>query len=251
MNILVPMAGESTRFAEAGYAYPKNLVEVDGLSLIERVLDQLTPLLDRGAGLICLVRDDEVARFHTSEVIRLLRPGAHIVTVPDLKSGAACAALLAVDLIDSDDQLLVFNGDQILDFDLGLPINDFRERELDGGVVVFHAVHPRWSYVRCDDRGYVIEAAEKRPISTHATAGTYYFRRGGDFVDSVMSMIRKDAGLDGRFYICPAYNEMVLRQACIGVYEIGREQYFSLATPQGVQQYEEHLASRRDREAER
>jgi dTDP-glucose pyrophosphorylase len=239
------MAGDSLRFSEAGYPYPKNLVEIDGLPVVEHVLRRIGPLIDDGARLICLVRDDEAERFHTPDVIRLLCPGAQIVTVPDLSSGAASAALLAVDHIDPGAPLLVYNGDQVVDADLRLVLADFRSRELDGGVVVFRAVHPRWSYVRVDDDGYVIEAAEKRPISMLATAGTYYFQRGGDFMQSIMDMIRKDASVEGRFYICPAYNEMVLRQMRIGIYEIGREQYFSLATPQGVELYDQHVAAGR------
>jgi dTDP-glucose pyrophosphorylase len=237
VKVLVPMAGDSRLFEEAGHSYPKNLVEIAGQPLVQRVLDRVRDLGD----LICLVREDENRRFHTADVIRLLVPGAVVVEVPALESGAACTALLAIDEIDRDAPLLVTNGDQIVTRDLGPIVADFEGRGLDGGVVTFRAVHPRWSYVKTDADGLVIEAAEKRPISTQATAGTYWFRRGGDFLESVMDMIRKDAHVDGRFYICPAYNEMILRQLRVGVHEIERDEYLSLATPQGVDAYAEHL----------
>src|SRR5262249_23381586 len=98
---------------------------------------------------------------------------------------------------------------------------------------------------RTGEDGLVVEAAEKRPISTFATAGTYYFARGGDFVEATMAMIRKEAHVQGRYFVCPAYNELVLRQRRIGVYEIDRGEYFSLATSQGVSAYEEHLHAQR------
>jgi dTDP-glucose pyrophosphorylase len=106
---------------------------------------------------------------------------------------------------------------------------------------VFDSVHPRWSYVRLDEHGYVIEAAEKRPISRYATAGVYYFRQGKAFVQAAMEMIKKDANTGGVFYICPTFNELILEQAKIGVYKISRDVYFSIATPEGVQVYEEYL----------
>jgi len=244
MNILLLMAGDSKRFEEAGYAFPKNLVEIDGLPLVEHVLRQFEPLMPRSR-VTCLVREEENRRFHTADVIRLICPTATVVAVAGIESGAACTALLAVEHLVRDEPLLVFNGDQIIGRDLSEVIGDFEGRDLDGGTVVFEAVHPRWSYVRLDDDGLVVEAAEKRPISTHATAGAYWYRRGGDFVDAIMDMIRKDARVDGRFFICPAYNEMILRHRRIGVVEIERSDYHSFATPQGVREYEDGLHANR------
>jgi len=245
MNVLVLMAGDSQRFEEAGYPFPKNLVEIDGLPLVERVAGCLRPLIDEGARPVFVMRRSEADVFHTDDVVRLLVPEATVVTVPNLESGAACTALLAIDHIAREEPLLIYNGDQIVTRDLSGIVRDFVSRDLDGGVVVFPAVHPRWSYVRTGPDGLVVEAAEKRPISRLATAGTYYFRRGGDFLDATMAMIRKDAHVQGRFFVCPAYNEMVLRQLRIGVHEIDRSEYLSLATPQGVTAYEEYLQADR------
>lgn len=245
MRVLVLAAGDSGRFEEAGHVFPKNLVEIDGLPLVERVAGCLRPLLDAGARPVFVVRRSEDEAFHTGDVLQLLVPDATVVRVPDLDSGAACAALLAIEHIGMDEPLLIYNGDQIVTRDLRMVVDGFQARGLDGGVVVFNAVHPRWSYVRTDADGYVVEAAEKRPISRMATAGTYYFARGAAFVEATMAMIRKDAHVAGRFFVCPAYNELVLSQARIGVHEIERTEYFSLATPQGVEAYEEHLHERR------
>ncbi len=245
MNVLVLMAGDSRRFADSGYQYPKNLVEIAGLPMAEHVIGQFDDLTAAGARLVCVVRKEETDKFHTADVIRLLVPEATVVSVPDLDSGAACTALLAIEQIDLERPLLVFNGDQILAVDLAGVVHGFEERGLDGGVVTFPAVHPRWSYVKTGPDGLVIEAAEKRPISRLATAGTYYFARGGDFMQAVMTMILKDAHVDGRYFVCPAYNQLILEQARIGIHEVGRAAYFSLATPQGVHEYEEHLISER------
>lgn len=243
MNVLLLMAGPSDLFREAGHAYPKNLVEVRGLPLVQHVLDGLRPLHDEGAKFICLVRKDENQQFHTGDVIRLLLPDAAVLDVAMPTAGAACTALLAIDSINSDEPLLIANGDQVIHADIAAVVRDFRERKLDGGIVVFEAVHPRWSYVKCDEDGLVIEAAEKRPISNLATAGAYYFARGRDLVQAAMDMIRKDAHVGGQFYICPAYNELILRQGRVGVHKIPRDAYVSFATPQGVAAYEGRAAT--------
>jgi CTP:molybdopterin cytidylyltransferase MocA len=245
MRLVVLMAGDSGVFEVAGNKYPKNLVEIDGEPLVQRVVEGLRPLIERASHAVFLVREEENRRNHTDDVIRLLAPEAEVVGVPVLESGAACTALHAISHIDRDESLLIFNGDQVLEADLPAILAGFEDRELDGGVITFDAVHPRWSYVRCGDDGLVLEAAEKRPISRSATAGTYWFRRGGDFLDGVMAMIRKDASVDGAFYICPAYNELILRGRRIGTHHMERDRYFSLASLHGVGAYEEHLHERR------
>lgn len=241
INILVLMSGSSQAFKDAGYAYPKNLVEIAGVPLVQRVIEHLRPLKSLQARFICVLRHEENAKNYTGTVIRLLEPDALMVEVPGETGGAACSALLAVEHIDNDSPLVVVNGDQILDADLAAVIRDFNLRGLDGGIVVFEDIHPRWSFVKCDANGQVIETAEKRPISNLATAGFYYFRQGRDFVLAVTEMIKKDAQVNGLFYICPAYNELVLRQRKLGITKIPRKAYHSIATPAGAVAYEHQM----------
>jgi dTDP-glucose pyrophosphorylase len=248
MNILLLMAGGSEAFEEAGYLYPKNLVEIDGLPLAQRVIDSVIGLRRYGSKFVCLVQTEEDQQYHTADVIRLLVPDAVVVEVPAPTAGAACTALLAIEHIGGEEPLLIANGDQILAADLTSIANEFQRRELDGGIIVFEAVHPRWSYVKCDEEGWVVETAEKRPISNLATAGMYYFARGSDFVTAAMQMIVKDAQVGGNFYVCPVYNELILKQGRIGVSKIRREEYFSLANPQGVHAYEEYLRTHPERQ---
>jgi dTDP-glucose pyrophosphorylase len=242
MRLLVLMAGDSEAFAAAGHAYPKNLVEIDGLPLVQRVIESLTDLIDTSTQTTVLVRESENRQFHTGDIVRLIAPDTTVLQVPDLTSGAACTALLAIEHLVRDESLLIVNGDQLLTDDLLPIVAGFDVNGLDGGIVTFDGVHPRWSYVRTDDDGLVLEAAEKRPISRQATAGVYWFRRAGDFIDGAMSMMRKDADVDGRFYVCPVYNELVLSGRRIGTHQVERDRYFPLSSPQGVAVFSEHLA---------
>ena len=105
-------------------------------------------------------------------------------------------------------------------------------------MVTFPSVHPRYSYVALDDDGLVVEAAEKHPISRHATAGFYWFRRSAEFVEAVQNMIRKDAHVDGRFFISPVFNEYVLSQKRVGIFETDSRRYQPLKSRRQISIYE-------------
>ena len=242
MNILIPMGGSDEAFRQHGYAYAKPLVEIAGRPLVQHAFDPLRQVA--GARAIFVIRKEDDLRFHLGDVLRLLDPGAAVIRADGPTAGAACTALLAIEHIDNDDELLIANGDQILSFDVAAIVDRFRARGLDAATVVFDSVHPRWSFVKTDADDMVIEAAEKRPISRNATAGVYYFRQGRLFVEAAKAMIRKGASVNGGFFVCPSLNELVLTQKRVGVERIEREQYISLATPQAVEEYEQSLKAR-------
>ncbi len=241
MKVLIPMAGPDDGFRDA-FLFGKSLAEIEQRPVIEHVVENLSSI--PGVQFVFVIRKEDARRFHLDAVLRLLSPDCVVVAAETPTAGAACTALLAVEHITDDEPLVVANGDQIIDVDLGNVLAGFRERNLDGGIIVFDAVHPRWSYVRVDAEGHVLEAAEKRPISRYATAGFYYFRSGRMFVEAAKEMIRKDDQVNGAFYICPVYNQMILQQARVGIYAVPRTAYHSLATPRGVDTYQEVLSGK-------
>jgi dTDP-glucose pyrophosphorylase len=248
MKTLLLLAGSSKEFEEQNYHYPKYLIEVDGKPLVQHVMESLSTLPE--SKYLFIIRKVEADRFHFDNILKLLVPDAEVIIVEGLTKGAACTALYAIEYIDNNESLLIVNGDQIVQANLSEAIRSFQTKDLDGGIITFDSVHPRWSYVRLNDEGFVVETAEKRPISRNATAGLYYFKYGKEFVESAMNMISKDAQVSGFYYVCPAYNEMILKQLKIRTFEIKRDQYFSFATPQGVEQYSQYLNSRKVRIAE-
>jgi len=231
MRILILGAGPSIEEDDT----PVWLAEHGGVLLIERFIQACSQL--RGK-LIFAVRDAELRRFHIGEVIRLAAPDAEIVPIVGNTAGAACTALLCIEHIAADDELLILAGNEFLDINFAEAIESFRGRNYDAGVVVFRSLHPRYSYVRLDQNGLIEEAAEKRPISRNAAAGFTWFRRGSDFLQSAADMIRKDAHLDGRFFISLALNQLVLANRRMGVFEVDAANYHPIKSRQQLRAYE-------------
>ncbi len=216
-------------------ATPLWLLENDGQLLLERYVAACAPL---AAKMVFAVRAQEVKRWRIDNVIALAAPGAAVVAITGETAGAACTALLCLQEIDPEDELLILNNNEYLDIDYLAPIANFRSRGLDAGVVSFPSIHPRYSYVLLDDEGQIVQASEKNPISRNATPGFTWFRRGADFIRAAQDMIRKDANVDGRYFISLTLNEMVLQQKRMGVFEIEVRRYHPLKSPRQLSAFE-------------
>lgn len=206
MNILIPMAGEGSRFKKAGYTFPKPLIDVGGKPMIQRVIENL----DFDANYIFLVRKDHLRDYNIESLLKIVTNNrSSIIVVDSLTEGAACTTLLASNLIDNDEELLIANSDQIIDYSCE-NFNMLRKfTSVDSMVFTFNAVHPKWSFIKVNSRGVATEVAEKNPISDIATCGIYYYRKGSDYVKFANQMIDKNIRVNNEFYVCPVYNELI------------------------------------------
>jgi NDP-sugar pyrophosphorylase family protein len=241
MNLIVLMAGPSDSFQNVSQKYPKPLIEINGETIIDRVVKNLTPLFDCSNSIVFIIRKTDNQKFYLKNVINLLVPKALIVETNGETAGAVCTALLAIGHLNDDQPLIITNGDQIIDTDYLDKLSIFKDSEADAGVVIFKSVHPRWSYVKVGNNGNVTESAEKKPISNSATAGFYLYKKASMFVEYAKQMIMKDANLDGYFYICPVFNEMILEQKIIKTFTIQPQQYHSFMSPEMLIDYKDFL----------
>lgn len=242
MKVLILAAGPIPTDAPAR-SYPVALTEHDGHPLIELIMAKCSAL--PGAQIIVAVDETEGAHSHLDEVVRLIDPTTTTLRVRHPTRGAACTALLAIDQINGADELLILNANELLEADFDRIVEGFRASTAAAGVVTFPAIHPRYSYVRIDDSGLVIEAAEKRPISRTATAGFYWFRHGTDFVAGAQRMIEKGDSVDGVFYVCPVLNQLILRDVAVAAHEVAAEAYHPLKDDRQIFRYEAGTVERK------
>lgn len=239
MNVLVLMAGAAPDFAERGIVSPRYLIEIQNKPIVQRTLEALEKF---GSSITCVIRKEEQDRYFMGDALKVMAPGLKVICVPGDTRGAVCTALFAIDDINNGEELLILNGDQLIKADIARAIEDFRSRELDGGLVVFQAISPKYSSVLLDENKLVIQTSEKRPISPLASTGCCYYRRGSDFVRAAFAVLEKDVNTQGSYYVSSTFNEMILEQARIGVFEIARKDYVSFGS---YQMYESYMAHRR------
>jgi NDP-sugar pyrophosphorylase family protein len=245
LNIVIPMAGRGSRFADAGYAFPKPLIDVKGKTMIEVVVDNLRPS-DSDYRFIFICQREHYEKYDLYNVLkRATNNKFEVVQINGVTEGAACTVLCAAQYIDNEDELLIANSDQYIDISIDDFLADARGGDKDGLIMTFVASHPKWSYARKDDSGRVVEVAEKRVISDQATVGVYYYRHGRDFVEGAQAMIHKNIRHSNEFYVCPVYNEFILAGKHVYVYEIPAEKMHGLGTPEDLELFLRALEERK------
>lgn len=234
MNVLIPMAGAGSRFAQAGYTFPKPLIEVNGKPMIQVVVENLNV----EAHYIFLVQREHYEKYNLKQLLNLIAPGCDIIQVNGLTEGAACTTLLARDLINNDEPLLMANSDQFVEWNSNECLYGFTADEVDGGIVTFKATHPKWSFARVGEDGFVNEVAEKNPISDDATVGIYYWKKGSDYVRYAEQMIDKNIRTNNEFYVCPVFNEAIGDGKKIKIKPIPR--MWGIGTPEDLEYFLNH-----------
>lgn len=205
INIVIPASGLGSRFQQAGYSFPKPLIEVNGKPMIQKVVENINI---KGRYIFIIQKTDD-EKYNMKYLLNAICPGCVIVHANGLTDGAACSILLAKEFINNDDPLLIANSDQYLEWNSHQFLYSCFSEGVDGAISVFENNHPKFSYAKLDQQGYVCEVAEKRVISDLATTGVYMFRRGSDFVKSAEQMISKNIRTNNEFYLCPTYNEAI------------------------------------------
>jgi HAD superfamily hydrolase (TIGR01509 family) len=231
LNVLIPMAGAGSRFEKAGYTFPKPLIDVEGEPMIKLVSENI----NMDATFIYIVQKSHREKYNLDTLLNLVSPGCKIVEVDGITEGAAVTTLLAKEHINNDSPLVMANSDQFIEWDSNEFMYKMSETNSDGGIVTFKATHPKWSFAKLDENGYVTEVAEKNPISDIATVGIYYWSKGSDYVKYAEQMIEKNVRVNNEFYVCPVFNEAIQDGKKIRTYEI--QTMWGLGTPEDLNLY--------------
>ena len=237
MNILIPMAGEGTRFPKDTYKIPKPLIEISGIPMIERAVNSL----ELSGTYHFIIRKDS----YYDQVCTLLHnilPSSKIISVEETTEGPASSCLLFKDFINTEDELVIANCDQIMWWDSDLFLTTARYYKYDGLVVTYSTNTTKNSYARIDKLGFVQEIREKEVISDVSLNGIHYWRKGKYFVQSAEDMIKyNDRAPNGEFYVGPSYNHMIKKGLKVGIHHIPNYQHNPVGVPEDLNAFLQKL----------
>jgi HAD superfamily hydrolase (TIGR01509 family) len=234
LNVLIPMAGAGSRFKQAGYTFPKPLIDVKNKPMIQVVVENL----NIKANFIYIVQKSHRKKYNLDTLLNLITPNCKIIEVEGITEGAACTALLAKKYINNNKPLFFANSDQFVEWDSNEFMYKMNETSADGGIVSFEATHPKWSFAKVNKQGLVTEVAEKNPISNIATVGFYWWKKGSNFVKYAEEMIQENIRVNNEFYVCPVFNQAIKDKKEIRIFNI--DKMWGLGTPEDLKYYLEN-----------
>lgn len=245
LNIVIPMAGRGSRFANAGYKEPKPLIPIFNKTMIEVVVSNLTPKREHRFIFVC--QNEHIKEYGLKDKLSKLDKDVEIIGIDEITEGQLCTVLKASDFINNEEALMTANSDQYIDFDINDYLEYMESKEYDGLIMTMTSKDEKWSYAKIDDSGIVIETAEKKVISNEATVGIYNFKAGKDLVKAADKMIQDNIRVNGEFYICPVYNYLIKEGYKTGIYNIGEEYngMYGLGIPKDLEFFLKHPISER------
>lgn len=237
MNLVMPMAGRGSRFADVGYKLPKPLIDVKGKPMYAWATDSLPLKHARRLVFICLqehlgglgLEDDIRRRYGQLDPV--------IIPLDKVTEGQACTVLEARDVIDRDEPLVIYNADTWCrtGLDESLPS---MPASVAGVLGVFQAPGDKWSFAKTDASGRVTEVAEKRRISDWACTGLYHFTSGAEFVREADAMIAANERVNREFYVAPVYNRLIAKGRDVRI-DVAKEVWV-LGTPEDLDHFHAH-----------
>lgn len=235
-HVVIPMAGEGSRFRDAGYTIPKPFIPVGGKPMVAWVIQNMIPkhipLEHYRLKFHLIVRSSHVTGNRLDSLFGDVPSNVSYTyhTTDGLTEGAACSVLLAEKEINNNDPLLIVNSDQYLEWNPDVFYKCMLNPEYDGNILTFYQPNPydlKWSYAKVSGEGLVTEVQEKKWISPYATVGLYGWRKGSDYVKYAKRMILKNIRVKNEFYVCPVYNESIQDgqhvrvKLCTGMWGLG------------------------------
>ena len=225
------MAGRGRRFSEQGFSKPKPLIEINGKPMIQLVIENLN--IDAHYTFIC--QKEHYDKFLLDDFLYTIKPDCNIIHIDEITDGPASTVMLAKKFFNNDEELIIANSDQFVEWNSAEFLSFLRRKNADGGILTFEAYDDKWSFVKINDLGYVTEVAEKKPISNIATVGIYYYKKGRFFVEAAENMMKKNIRINNEFYVAPAYNEMIQNGKQICIFNV--QKMYGLGTPDDLQLY--------------
>jgi len=250
LHIIMPMAGEGSRFKEAGYTIPKPLINFKGIELYRRSLSSLNIYNYNGDDWLkvkytFIVRKEFIDDYNIDKEIKQYYPEANIIAVEKTTRGALETVMLAEKYMNDDDCIIS------MDCDIQFSCNGYIEKickKMQSAssripmVLTFYSRNPIYSFVKViGNIGMYV--AEKNQISNYAIGGCYYLGEAKYLKQAAHQYIADFES--GKIQTKELYLSLVINyiinilDTCIDVYDMNLhyDHYWSFGTPYDLENY--------------
>ncbi len=226
------MAGEGKRFKELNIKEIKYKIQLGDKPIFQYAIRSLLDFINEKF-IFITQKKHKSKTFIKKQCQRVGITNLEIIELKFSTDGQASTAYQAKDIIKRNDEIAIFNIDTYIEE------GELLKKDItgDGFIPVFKSEGGRFSFVKIDPNGKVIEVAEKKRISNLATVGFYYFKKWSLFMDTYEENHNIVKKTYGETYIAPLYNWLIRNGKEVRVKEINNKKIHILGTPQEVLEF--------------
>ena len=243
MQIVIPMSGFGERFRRAGYTVPKPLIQIDGKSIIEHVIDMFTG--ENNFVFICNQGHLDNPDYNMEKILKKYCPMGKVIGIPSHKLGPVHAVQQVISELNMDEPVIVNYCDFTCYWDWQNFKKFVKKCKCEGAIPAYKGFHPHtlgstnYAYMR-EEIGWVLDIQEKQPytdnrMEEYASSGTYYFSSARLMNEAFKKVKEKDLNVGGEYYVSLAYKALLAEGKPVSVYPL--QHFMQWGTPQDVAEY--------------
>lgn len=238
-SILMPMAGAGSRFQKKGYEIAKPYIDLNGKPMFQQAIMDL-PATDE----IRLItryglNGEGVLKTYLSN-----QRNATEVELDELTEGQAITCLRGLDDISLDQMLTVAACDNGMIYDPSRLQKLLENNDVD--VIIWGARAYPGAISNPEAYGWIEASGEnvsrvsvKKPLGSPdkdpVVIGTFTFKRAGDLLAAIKSLIDKNLRVNGEYYVDSAINELIDSGLKVVLFEV--HYYLCWGTPEDLDTY--------------
>lgn len=233
MNVILLAAGKDENFLSK---YPIYLTEISSKTLLEHQINFLKQTKEND---VILVINSKVSKeFYVKDIVTEISKDIQIVETNGETKGAMFSSLLASDLLNFKEELLVMNLNEYIDINLTNFIQTARKNKSDAEIVSFNSFHPRYSYIHKDEEDKIKQISFNESPSKTACSGLVWMKSTEEYFSNSVQLIKKQANFNKPLYFNEILNQFILNAKVVRNFHIGSTDYYPIKT-------EEHLSNLR------
>ena len=241
-QLVIPMAGKSKRFFDAGYTKPKWLIDVFNESIIEHIIRNHAFFNN----ILLIVNNEDLLNFNLNQLPQLQRENIQIFGIEPHGKGPSYSILMAEKHLKLNKKTIVHYCDVFVNWDIEKTVSDLEN--FDSIFLSFTGFHPTrlngttYSYAKLiDDGSNMIEDIREKQSFTqnfdqeHASTGVYGFRSGEFLLDSIKLQIRNANQISGEYYTSLTLGSIIKNGGTALLQEV--EVFHGWGTPTDLQDF--------------
>jgi NDP-sugar pyrophosphorylase family protein len=241
MHVVITLAGHSRRFQSAGYTIPKFLIEIDGMPMIQHVVN----MFDAKDDFYFVINETQLQEFpHLAPLLASLAKKTHLTVIAPHEQGPVVSAMQIREIPANAEVIISY-----CDFYVAWDYKQFKRQiyGYDGAVPAFRGFHPAsfghtyYAYMRVNAAQEMLELREKNSFTPtrheeFASAGIYYFRSWKLFMHYTHLLIQTGFDSLKEGYVSLLFNPMVHDNLKVKVTEV--DKFICWGTPEDLAQYQ-------------